>query len=342
MDAPESFTDGTWNLRTDVWMFGVLLWEIFSHGKLPWTGLQDKDVIRNIQLRAKLEQPAECPNEIYYDILLSCWRLDPFARITGEDIERLVQQYIVDNDSMIQSHDLIWPAKVETDTIQENVDNTENGAALISIAHLEIDPANLTIGALLGHGAFGEVHAGILNINDVSTEVAVKTIKGQCSLEERRKFIEEARLFVLLQHENIVKCVGVHLESEPLWIVLELMQCDLKSYFKKSITISLPQLINVTLQVATAMEYLSSKKIIHRDLAARNVLVGINGLGSVKLNDFGLSRTLTTSNYYKKTSNDKIPVKWMAPESVFERVYSTKSDVWSFGVLCWEVSEDSQ
>ena len=81
--APESFTDGTWNLHSDVWMFGVLLWEIFSHGELPWAGLQDKDVIRNLQLRAKLHQPDGCPNDFYFDIMLSCWRLDPNARISG-------------------------------------------------------------------------------------------------------------------------------------------------------------------------------------------------------------------------------------------------------------------
>ena len=117
------------------------------------------------------------------------------------------------------------------------------------------------------------------------------------------------------------------------------MQCDLKSYFKNTVTVSSYLLTNVTLQIAKAMEYLSAKRIIHRDLAARNVLVGMDGLKTVKLNDFGLSRTLTTSSYYMKTSDDKVPVKWMAPESVIDRKYSSASDVWSFGVFCWEVFE---
>ena len=87
------------------------------------------------------------------------------------------------------------------------------------------------------------------------------------------------------------------------------------------------------------MHHLSSNRIIHRDLAARNVLLGKKGLHAAKLNDFGPSRTLSTSNYYKKTSNDKIPVKWMAPESIMHHKYSSASDVWSFGVFCWDVFE---
>ena len=113
--------------------------------------------------------------------------------------------------------------------------------------------------------------------------------------------------------------------------------CDLKAHFKRTVSISSSQLIQVIIHIASAMEYLESLKIIHRDLAARNVLVSVGGLDVVKLNDFGLSRTVSTSNYYKKTSNDKIPVKWMAPESIIDRKYSSKSDVWSYGVFCWEV-----
>jgi serine/threonine protein kinase len=85
------------------------------------------------------------------------------------------------------------------------------------------------------------------------------------------------------------------------------------------------------------MSYLEQRKVVHRDLAARNVLVGSSGLETVKLSDVGLSRTLATSDYYRKKSDNKVPVKWMAPESIVDRVYTSASDVWSFGVLCWEV-----
>ena len=336
--APESYSDGTWDLRTDVWMFGVLLWEIFSQGELPWKGLADSHVIQNIQRRAKLDQPANCPNEFYYDIMLSCWRLDPFARISGSDVVTSVRQYVREND--LDLDELTWPAvgAVTGQDVDMLVD-FNSVDAVAKIESMKVSGGSIEIGSLLGEGAFGAVSKGIMTKEGRSVNVAVKTIKGDSSAEMRRKFADEARLFALLQHPSIVACVGVHLTSEPLMIVLELMQGDLKSYFKRTVSVSTAQLVGVTLQIARAMEYLSSKRIVHRDLAARNVLVGTDGLRTVKLNDFGLSRTLSTSDYYKKVSSDKIPVRWMAPESIVDRKYSSASDAWSFGVFCWEVFE---
>ena len=90
-------------------------------------------------------------------------------------------------------------------------------------------------------------------------------------------------------------------------------------------------------QVADAMSYLVSRNVVHRDLAARNVLVGDSGLDAVKLSDVGLSRPLVEAQYYRKTTKGKVPAKWMALESLLEQRSSHASDVWSFGVLCWEV-----
>ena len=158
-----------------------------------------------------------------------------------------------------------------------------------------------------------------------------------------QKFEDEARLFAVLNHPNIVACVALRLRSENQFIALELMKSDLKSYVTKMTEeISLLSKIKAVYQIAQAMQYLEERRIVHRDLAARNVLVGNNGIRTVKLNDFGLSRTLSTSNYYKKSSNDKIPIRWMSPESVLDRKYTSASDVWSFGVFCWEVLEEGK
>ena len=339
--APESYSDGTWDSKTDVWMFGVLLWEIFSEGELPWRGLADNQVIQNIQRRAKLPQPPDCPNEFYFDIMLSCWRLDPFARIAGADITSLICQFISEYMKEADFANLIWPAAViksTDDTSLLGIDLSSD-LAMERIAISEVSSDAIVLGELLGQGSFGEVYKGALQTGGGVISVALKTIKGDVTAEMRRKFVDEAKLFAVLQHPNIVKCVGVHLKSEPLMIAIELMQCDLKLYFKRNIMIASAQLLGVVRQISQAMMYLEANKIIHRDLAARNVLVGFDGLKSVKLNDFGLSRTLSTSQYYKKSSNDKIPVKWMAPESLVDRKYSSASDVWSFAVFCWEVYE---
>ena len=339
--APESFTDGTWDLKSDIWMFGVMLWEIFSCGDQPWRGLADEHVIQSIQKRAKLEQPAVCPNEFYYDIMLSCWRLDPFSRISGTDVERIVHDYIRENNIGEALSKLTWPAKQDvsdTTPMQLGFD-LDSTYAHDAITRLAVARSDVTLGALLGEGAFGSVYKGTVVKSHASIESAVKTIKGNCTTEMRRKFVDEARLFAVLSHPNIVRCVAVSLDSESPVIALELMQCDLRAFLKKNNRQPQSALLSVVTQVAQAMKYLESKRIIHRDLAARNVLVSQDGLSSVKLNDFGLSRTLSTSDYYQKTSSDKIPVKWMAPESLIDRKYSSASDVWSFGVLCWEVYE---
>lgn len=94
-------------------------------------------------------------------------------------------------------------------------------------------------------------------------------------------------------------------------------------------------LVSCTYQLARGMEYLASQKCIHRDLAARNVLVTENNV--MKIADFGLARDINNIDYYKKTTNGRLPVKWMAPEALFDRVYTHQSDVWSFGVLMWEI-----
>ena len=340
--APESYTDGTWDLRTDAWMFGVLLWEIFSRGALPWRGLVDSQVIQNIQKRAKLGQPENCPNEFYYDVMLSCWRLDPFARISGAEIERVVREYVTASYPSGDLETLTWPVE---EALVDQAGGMELGfdlhgdKATAAITRMEVSQTQIEIRELLGEGAFGSVHRGVITRDSQLLDVAVKSIKGESSAEMRRKFADEARLFAMLSHANIVSCVAVSLLSEPNMIVLELMQCNLKSYFKRSVQVSTSQLVGALSQIASAMAYLESLKIVHRDLAARNVMVGASGLSVVKLNDFGLSRTLTTSDYYRKVSSDKIPVKWMAPESILERKYGSASDVWSFGIFCWEVFE---
>jgi len=99
--------------------------------------------------------------------------------------------------------------------------------------------------------------------------------------------------------------------------------------------IGLRDMLSMGYQVAKGMQYLSSRKCVHRDLAARNVLVSEDM--TLKIADFGLARDVNTRDYYRKTTDGKLPVKWMAPESLFERVYTAQSDVWSFGILLWEI-----
>ena len=345
--APESYTDGTWDLKSDVWMFGVLVWEIFSHGKLPWSGLADSQVIQNIQRRAKLDQPVNCPNEFYYDLMLSCWRLDPHARVDGKGIVNIVTDYIAENDRNLNLSALIWQnthgKHADTGNSMALGFDLRGDVAEATVSAKEVEASRVEIGLFLGEGAFGAVNKGAVSLGGNLVEVAIKSIKGSATSEMRRKFEDEARMFAMLSHPSIVTCVAVSLKSDQPLILLELMQGDLKTFLRRSVDLGYGRLhVGVVRQIASAMAYLESMRIVHRDIAARNVLVGTAGLATVKLNDFGLSRTLSTSDYYRKVSNDKVPIKWMAPECVIDRKYSTASDVWSFGVFCWEVFENGK
>lgn len=217
----------------------------------------------------------------------------------------------------------------------------------------------------LGEGAFGVVHQatayGIGRVPRAST-VAVKMIKDNAPASEQNDFVQELdvmkRVKKMGQHINIVNFLGCCTQGGPLLVIVEyckfgnlrdflestrdgingygkfLSTNDL-SWFTKTpggSIINRKSLISYAFQIARGMEFLASKKCIHRDLAARNVLVTEDHV--LKIADFGLTRT---GEYYKKKSGGRLPVKWMAPEALFYLRYSTKSDVWSFGVLLWEI-----
>eukprot|EP00050_Salpingoeca_kvevrii_P022337 m.124692 g.124692 ORF g.124692 m.124692 type:complete len:1264 (+) comp9677_c3_seq1:36-3827(+) len=201
-----------------------------------------------------------------------------------------------------------------------------------------------TQGNVLGRGAFGAVTQGILSCQgDRDVVVAIKSLFGGRDKDEQLSFLMEARVLHLVRHPNVVSLLGVVTVESPLWMLLEYMpNGSLKSFLvncrpsaeNRIRELNSSDLDGITMQVLEGLVHLERCTVVHRDLAARNVLVGDNLV--VKISDFGLSR-LTDNDYYIKQSSDKVPIKWMAPESIQSRRYSTKSDVWGFGVLCWEI-----
>nr|CAI5832839.1 unnamed protein product [Callosobruchus analis] len=201
----------------------------------------------------------------------------------------------------------------------------------------ELVRSQIELHEILGEGQFGDVHKGTVRTKDnVLIPVAVKTCKGDADLATTEKFLEEAYIMQKFDHPHIIKLIGVCSES-PVWIVMELARLgELRAYLQNHKSrLDLANLLLYAYQLSTALSYLESKKYVHRDIAARNVLVSTDKC--VKLADFGLSRWMGDDQSYYKASKGKLPVKWMSPESINFRRFTTASDVWMFGVCIWEI-----
>lgn len=210
----------------------------------------------------------------------------------------------------------------------------------------------LSLRLLLGSGAFGEVYEGtavdILGRGSGEIKVAVKTLKKGSTDQEKIEFLKEAHLMSKFNHPNILKQLGVCLLSEPQYIILELMEGgDLLSYLRKArgTTLSGPlltlaDLVELCVDISKGCVYLEQMHFIHRDLAARNCLVSVKDYTSprvVKIGDFGLAREIYKHDYYRKRGEGLLPVRWMAPENLMDGIFTSQSDVWSFGILVWEI-----
>ncbi|XP_024903745.1 fibroblast growth factor receptor 2 isoform X14 [Pteropus alecto] len=216
----------------------------------------------------------------------------------------------------------------------------------------------LTLGKPLGEGCFGQVvMAEAVGIDKEKPKeavtVAVKMLKDDATEKDLSDLVSEMEMMKMIgKHKNIINLLGACTQDGPLYVIVEYAsKGNLREYLRArrppgmeysydinrvpEEQMTFKDLVSCTYQLARGMEYLASQKCIHRDLAARNVLVTENNV--MKIADFGLARDINNIDYYKKTTNGRLPVKWMAPEALFDRVYTHQSDVWSFGVLMWEI-----
>eukprot|EP00111_Clytia_hemisphaerica_P023380 TCONS_00068841-protein len=183
----------------------------------------------------------------------------------------------------------------------------------------------------LGSGQFGEVWEGVWNNQ---TPVAIKSLKEGSM--DKEQFLDEAAIMKKLRHDKLIKLYAVVTIREPILIITELMKNgSLLDYFRhgEGKHLQFHELVDICAQVAQGMSFLESKNFIHRDLAARNILVGENNI--VKIADFGLSRCIVDGDYDAQQGS-RFPIKWTAPESCTYNKFTTKSDVWSFGIFMYE------
>ncbi|XP_078575877.1 uncharacterized protein LOC144861748 [Branchiostoma floridae x Branchiostoma japonicum] len=223
-----------------------------------------------------------------------------------------------------------------------------------SLNFWEIPRTGLKLGRRLGSGQFGEVRLGELRNRGLTTTVAVKTLRDSASDSDKKDLLGEIEILVTVgRHDNIISLVGACTRDGPLMIVVEYAPNGcLKDWLKTNSVetnaesayqnqpvyasqLPMEQLIQFGVDVANGMSHLAALQCVHRDLAARNILLGENLVA--KVSDFGLSRDIYEDSEYVKSTQSKLPLRWMAYESLFYNVYTTQSDIWSFGVLLWEI-----
>ncbi|XP_058523605.1 tyrosine-protein kinase Mer [Ochotona princeps] len=213
-----------------------------------------------------------------------------------------------------------------------------------------IDRNLLVLGKILGEGEFGSVMEGNLKQQDGSSQkVAVKTMKlDNFSQREIEEFLSEAACMKDFSHPNVIRLLGVCIEMsaqgipKPMVILPFMKYGDLHTYLLYSRLdagakhIPVQTLVKFMVDIALGMEYLSNRNFLHRDLAARNCMLRDDM--TVCVADFGLSKKIYSGDYYRQGRIAKMPVKWIAIESLADRVYTSKSDVWAFGVTMWEIA----
>ncbi|KAK3089210.1 hypothetical protein FSP39_001772 [Pinctada imbricata] len=298
-------------------------------------------------------------------IIVLTWRLRKFRCrsrhaikhvSSSGSISAVPSDYMDDRDYRTSHSSPHWSPKRTIDFSQTIDDNK-----------WEVPREKLILDKTLGEGEFGRVVKAVaynLGGKDGYKEVAVKMLKNCASSSELQDLLSEYNLLQDVNHPNVIRLLGACTRDGPFYVIVEYCEHGsllhylrrsrleengyvnhrYRRYFRRKSgeqeggemeILNIRDLLSFAWQIAKGMRYLSEIKLVHRDLAARNVLVGTGKV--LKISDFGLTRDVYEADTYLKRSKGRIPVKWLAPESLYAQIYTTQSDVWSFGIVLWEI-----
>lgn len=316
-------------MATDKWSFGTTLWEICSGGDKPLSALDSQRKLQFYEDKHQLPAPkwTELAN-----LINTCMDYEPDFRPAFRAVIRDLNSLFTPDYELLTENDML--------------PNMRIGALGFSGAFEDRDPTqfeerHLKFLQQLGKGNFGSVEMCRYDPLQDNTGEVVAVKKLQHSTEEHlRDFEREIEILKSLQHDNIVKYKGVCYSAgrRNLRLIMEYLPYgSLRDYLQKhKERIDHKKLLQYTSQICKGMEYLGTKRYIHRDLATRNILV--ENENRVKIGDFGLTKVLPQDKeYYKVKEPGESPIFWYAPESLTESKFSVASDVWSFGVVLYEL-----
>ncbi|XP_068734120.1 uncharacterized protein [Montipora capricornis] len=314
--AIESLLYGICTTESDVWSYGIVLYEIFTIGGNPYPNIQDHRIPYMLKDNYRMPQPVHLDDEIYA-LMCECWQNDPNDRPTFEAISSTIRR-------LQRCHKVHKP-------------------------EWEYPREKVRIEKYIGKGAFGVVAKAF--VDDLGI-VAIKIPKVEATESNKEDLLAEYELVKQLQHPNIIRLMGAVTLSDPIMVMFEYIPYgDLLGFLKRSrglddqyfndpdikpsSSLTSEQLLKFSGEIADGMAYLEAWKIIHRDLAARNVLVGEEE--TCKITDFGMARDVQQNDIYFKRSRGRLPVKWTAIESLLYGICTTQSDVWSYGIVLYEI-----